>query len=179
MCGTWLTHWKNTISLFLTSCRKVFVFIQNTIAMLAKGNPEIGVKLYLEAALTADRFATGDNKDDQTVFGPIAYEFISQSFVLYEEHSGDSKLQSRCIVSMVGTLLACRSLSKEDYESLIMKTAQYAAKMLKKSDQCEMVALCSQLFYVVGEGVSILLSSRRGCMEILYTHRLPFSFPSF
>lgn len=143
--------------LVLYSCRKVFIFVQQTIASLAKGNPETGVKLYLEAALSADKFGSRNGKQGggEDAFGSIAYEMISQSFALYEEHTGESKLQSRCIVAMIGTLLACRALSKDDYESLIMKTAQYAAKMLKKSDQCEMVAQCSYLFYVVGEGVSL------------------------
>mmetsp|Transcript_35513 Transcript_35513/g.36031 ORF Transcript_35513/g.36031 Transcript_35513/m.36031 type:complete len:172 (-) Transcript_35513:51-566(-) len=36
------------------SCRKVFVFIQQTIASFAHTNPERGIKLYLEAALTAE-----------------------------------------------------------------------------------------------------------------------------
>jgi vacuolar protein sorting-associated protein 35 len=149
------------------SCRKVFIFVQQTIATLAKGRPETGVKLYLEAALTADKFGS-KQAAGQDAFGPIAYELISQSFALYEEHSGDSKLQSRCIVAMIGALLACRSLSKEDYESLIMKTAQYAAKMLKKTDQCAMVATCSYLFYVVGEdGETVYSNPQRGleCLQ--------------
>jgi hypothetical protein len=101
--------------------------------------------------LTADKFNT---KGGQDAFGQIAYELLAQSFALYEENSGDSRLQGRCILTMVGTLLACRSLSTEDYESLIMKTAQYSAKMLKKTEQCEMVALCSYLFHVIEEDVS-------------------------
>jgi vacuolar protein sorting-associated protein 35 len=125
---------------------------------LAKGNPEVGLKMYLEAALTADRYAastTPTTTTDQATWNQIAYELISQAFALYEENTGDSKLQRKCIVSSVGTLLACRSLQKEEYESVIMKMAQYAAKMLKKSDQCEMVALCSHLFFVVDENVSV------------------------
>lgn len=135
---------------FLLSCRKVLIFTQQSIAALSMSNPETGVKLYLEAALITDKFG----KQEKEMFGPISYEFISQSFALYEANSGDSRLQTRCIKAIVGTLVACRCLSKEDYEGLIMKTAQYAAKMLKKPDQCEMVALCSNLFYVVGEDVS-------------------------
>jgi vacuolar protein sorting-associated protein 35 len=114
--------------------------------------------MYLEAALTADRYAsstTPTTTTDQATWNQISYELISQAFALYEEHTGDSKLQRKCIVASVGTLLACRSLQKEEYESLIMKMAQYAAKMLKKSDQCEMVALCSHLFFVVDENVSV------------------------
>ena len=116
------------------------------------------MKLYLEAALVADGIGSkgGDRNAEKEAFGSIAYEFISLSFSLYEEHAGESKIQSRCIVAMIGTLLACRALRKEDYERLIMKTAQYAAKMQKKSEQCEMVASCSHLFYVVGEEVRMI-----------------------
>ena len=129
--------------------------------MLAKGNPEVGLKMYLEAALSADRYAnaTGTSDEDKSVFAQIVYGLFSQSFTLYEEQSGNSKLQRKCIVSLVGTLLACRSIKKEEYESLVTKMAQYSAKMLKKSDQCEMVALCSYLFYVVDEQVSLCAQS--------------------
>ena len=136
----------------ISSCRKVFVFVQETISILAKSSPEKAIKFYLESALASDKF--GSKREDSS-FGQIAYELIAQSFALCEENSGDSRLQSRCIVAMVGALLACRCLGTEDYESLIMKTAQYSAKMLKKTDQCEMVALCSYLFYVVGDNVSV------------------------
>jgi len=151
------------------SCRKVFVFVQEAIARMAKGKPETGVKLYLESALTVDKLASRGNKKGtgQDTFGSVAYEFISQAFALYEEHAGDSRLQSRCIVAMIGTLLACRSLSKEDYESLIMKTAQYSAKMLKKPEQCAMVAQCSHLFYVVGDGDAVIYSNPQRSLECL------------
>jgi vacuolar protein sorting-associated protein 35 len=142
------------VSFITCSCRKVFVFVQQTISMLAKRSPEMGVKLYLEAAKTANLLSS---RDSESSFSPIAYELISQSFVLYEEHMGESKLQSRCIVSIVGTLLSIRCLSDDDYSSLIMKVTQYSAKMLKKSDQCEMVALCSHLFYVVDGEVSSMV----------------------
>lgn len=136
---------------------------------MSKGRPETGVKLYLESALTVDKLAVRGGKKaiGQDSFGSVAYEFISQAFSLYEEHAGDSRLQSRCIIAMIGTLLACRSLSKEDYESLIMKTAQYSAKMLKKPEQCAMVAQCSHLFYVVGEGNEVIYSNAQRGLECL------------
>ena len=49
---------------------------------------------------------------------------------------------------MVGTLLSCRNFSEEDYDTLITKTTQYGAKLLKKPDQCRMVTMCSHLFWV-------------------------------
>lgn len=133
--------------------------------MLAKGKPETGIKLYLESALTVDKLAS--KKTDDSSLSTIVQEFISQSFGLYEEHSADSTIQSRCIVAMIGTLLACRSLGKSEYEGLIMKTAQYSAKIAKKPEQCAMVMQCSQLFYVIGEGDEIVYSNDQRGLECL------------
>lgn len=119
--------------------------------MLSKSNPELGVKLYLQTAVAADNLAAQGKRDE---FGPILYELLSQAFTLYEEDIGDSKAQSKNIRALIGTLMACRALSMEEYESLIPKAAQYSAKLLKKPDQCQMVALCAHLFYSTGKEVS-------------------------
>jgi vacuolar protein sorting-associated protein 35 len=120
--------------------------------MIAKANAELGIKLYLHTALAADNYAALCH---QAEFGPITYELLSQGFILYEEEIGDTKQQSRNIKPMIGTLLACQSLTKAEYENFTPKAAQYSAKLLKKSDQCQMVALCAHLFYRTGEGVRI------------------------
>ncbi len=77
-----------------------------------------------------------------------------QASILYEDELTDSRVQVRALSSMVGTLLACRNFSEEDYDTLATKTTQYAAKLLKKPDQCRMVALCSHLFWV-GKAVNV------------------------
>ena len=46
-----------------------------------------------------------------------------------------------------GTLQGCNNLGVENYDTLIKKTTQYSAKLLKKSDQCRMVQLCAHLFW--------------------------------
>jgi vacuolar protein sorting-associated protein 35 len=117
--------------------------------MVATSNIEIGFKLYLQAALTADRFA-GSRKQASPlldVYGPMPYELITQAFVLFEQGTSDSKVQNGAIVCVMGTLLECRSLSDEDYQGLVTKTAQLSAKMVRKSDQCVLVAHCAHLFY--------------------------------
>jgi len=150
------------------SCRRVFIFIQQTIATLAVSNAELGLKLYLEAARTAGNFF--DIRKDAEVlddYGPIAYELISQAFSLYELAISDSNTQQQCIVAMSGTLLACRALSRDDYERLITKTTQYAAKLIRKPDQCQLVASCAHLFYPVGQGDNIKYSNPQRALECL------------
>ncbi|OEU07691.1 vacuolar protein sorting-associated protein 35 [Fragilariopsis cylindrus CCMP1102] len=156
------------------SCRKVFVFIQQIIASFAQTNPERGIKLYLEAALTADKlgFSLPEGNDQLETFGSITFELFTQSFSLYEQHvMADTRIQRRCVTSMIGKLLACRSLGKKEYEGLIMKTSKFAAKMIKKSEQCEMVTRCAHLFYnvVIGgdDDNNVVYANPQRCLECL------------
>jgi vacuolar protein sorting-associated protein 35 len=142
---------------YTCSYRNVFVFLQKTVALLAKSNPELGVKLYLQTAAAADTLAALGKSDE---FGSIMNELVSQAFTLYEEEIGDSKAQSRNIKLMIGTLLAFQAISTQEYERLIPKAAQFSAKLLKKPDQCQMVALCAHLFYRTGKNVSLIVDSR-------------------
>lgn len=127
--------------------------------MLAPSNPELAFKLYLEIAVATDLLAHSITAQQQyanasSEFCSIAYDFLTQAFLVYEDEISESTAQIRAITSIVGSLLACNTFDKTDYEALITKTAQYAAKLLKKPDQCRMVCLCSRLFYVGGKDVS-------------------------
>lgn len=124
------------------------MFVQTTISLLSKGNPELGVKLYLHTALAADAtYCSQEDSGPDDGFQQIVSELFAQAFQLHEEEIDGTVAQQRCIVNMIGALLACQSLQSGDYEAFITKAAQYAAKLMKKQNQCQMVALCSHLFY--------------------------------
>ena len=159
LCHTMLLS-INFICVYFTSCRKVYVFLQKTVAMLARGNPELGLKLYFQIANSADRCALAANMSgskEGPEFSAVTYEIMAQAFLLYEDEVSDSKAQQRGIIGMVGNLMACRILEHYYYEVLITKTAQYAAKLLKNSDQCKMVTLCLNLFFIQEEDVILPL----------------------
>lgn len=142
---------KNHKKRSLVSSRQVFLFMQETILLIGKANAEVAVKLLLEVALTADSFATGEGS---IMFAQIVYDMLSQSYSLYEQEITDSVAQKRAITSMIGTLLSCKSVGESDYETLITKTAHFSAKLVNKSDQCQMVGECSHLFFPVKGGTS-------------------------
>lgn len=136
------------------SCRKILVFLQKTVAILAPINSELAFKLYLEIAAATDLLAYSIKpsfESSSNEFSSISYDFLTQAFLVYEDEITESSAQVRAITSIVGTLLSCRTFEKTDYEALITKTAQYSAKLLKKPDQCRMVCLCSRLFYAGGK----------------------------
>jgi len=136
------------------NCRKLLVFLQKSVAILAPANPELAFKLYLEIATATDLLShttLPHFPNASSEFTSIAYDFLTQAFLVYEDEISESHAQIRAITSIVGALTSCRTFERTDYEALITKTAQYAAKLLKKPDQCRMVCLCSRLFYVVGK----------------------------
>ena len=127
-------------------------------------------KLYLEIALATDSLAYSIKpsfESSSAEFTSIAYDFLTQAFLVYEDEITESNAQVRAITSIVGTLLACRTFEKTDYEALITKTAQYSAKLLKKPDQCRMVCLCSRLFYAGGKDVSIMCCLSRIMFDLI------------
>jgi vacuolar protein sorting-associated protein 35 len=133
------------------SSRSIFVLIQETIELIAKNDPEKGLKLYAEASAFADRNVSTTVVDGADMEA-ISYELLRLALTLYEDRITEVKCQCRCITSLSGTILALRSVSKENYESLITRTAQFAAKIALKPEQCQLVALCAHLFYPADNG---------------------------
>ena len=158
-------------------CRKIFQFVHEILTAMGPHYADLSLKLFLEAAQAADQC-------EAAPFKLIAYEFITQvrlvtaevslsstkllfplppqlpntqAFLLYEDELTDSKTQIRALASMMGTLLKTRNFDESDYDALSTKTTQYAAKLLKKPDQCRMVAMASHLFYI---GAEVSESSR-------------------
>jgi len=123
------------------SCRKVFQFVHEIVTAMAGHFPELSLHLFLEAAVGAD--AAG--------LSAIAYAFVSEAFILYEDELPDSKAQIKAIHAMIGALVAAKGFSDDDYDALVTKTTLYSAKLFKKPDQCRMVANCSHLFWAPEE----------------------------
>lgn len=140
--------------------RKVFHFIIEIVnAISASGHPEIALKLFLMSAMSADECAglaaAQENMASAVApFQAIAYEFMKEALILYETDITDSKSQVRVLKAIIGTLLHCGNFSAEDYDNVTTKLCQYSNKLLKKPDQCQMVSLCSHLFWPSCGGVN-------------------------
>ena len=58
------------------------------------------------------------------LFQDIGYEFIAQSFIIYEDMS-DSKEQLRVITLIIGTLLNCTHFNDDNYHNLVTRTTLF------------------------------------------------------
>ncbi|KAL5557482.1 hypothetical protein UlMin_039718 [Ulmus minor] len=121
------------------SPKKIFQLLNQTIeALLIIPAPELALRLYLQCAEAA-------NDCD---LEPVAYEFFTQAYILYEEEISDSKAQITALHLIIGTLQRMHVFGVENRDTLTHKATGYSAKLLKKPDQCRAVYACAHLFWV-------------------------------
>ncbi|XWS45573.1 hypothetical protein CRYUN_Cryun15aG0148200 [Craigia yunnanensis] len=122
-----------------TTPNKIFQLLNQTVETLSNiPAPELALQLYLQCAEAA-------NDCD---LEPVAYEFFTQAYILYEEEISDSRAQVTAIHLIIGTLQRMHVFGVENRDTLTHKATGYSAKLLKKPDQCRAVYACSHLFWV-------------------------------
>ncbi|XP_052195655.1 vacuolar protein sorting-associated protein 35A-like [Diospyros lotus] len=137
--------------------KKIFQLLNQTIEALSTVPvPELALRLYLQCAEAA-------NDCD---LEPVAYEFFTQAYILYEEEISDSRAQVTAIHLIIGTLQRMHVFGVENRDTLTHKATGYSAKLLKKPDQCRAVYACSHLFWIddndsVKDGERVLLCLKR------------------
>eukprot|EP00879_Flechtneria_rotunda_P029400 GHRR01031802.1.p1 GENE.GHRR01031802.1~~GHRR01031802.1.p1 ORF type:complete len:393 (+),score=183.36 GHRR01031802.1:632-1810(+) len=75
----------------------------------------------------------------------LAYEFFEQAFTLYEESVADSRDKVTALHAIVGTLHRCYVFSMDNRDALTQSVTSYAAKLLKRADQCRAACAASHL----------------------------------
>jgi vacuolar protein sorting-associated protein 35 len=100
-----ISPYSSAHSLFL-------LFVQTIEALSCVPSPELALRLYLQCAEAA-------NDCD---LEPVAYEFFTQAFILYEEEIADSKAQITAIHLIIGTLQRMNIFGVENRDTLTHKT---------------------------------------------------------
>eukprot|EP01102_Stenamoeba_stenopodia_P015762 TRINITY_DN5417_c0_g1_i1.p1 TRINITY_DN5417_c0_g1~~TRINITY_DN5417_c0_g1_i1.p1 ORF type:complete len:782 (-),score=196.58 TRINITY_DN5417_c0_g1_i1:138-2483(-) len=118
--------------------KKVFKFIYDTINVLGKASlPDLTLRLFLQASRGANNCG----------FETIAYEFITQALIIYENDVTESKAQISTLTLIIASIQTMTCFSEENYDTLVTKNAQYSARLLPKPDQCRAIYTCSHLFW--------------------------------
>ncbi|KAI4327764.1 hypothetical protein L6164_020188 [Bauhinia variegata] len=140
-----------------TTPKKIFQLLNQTIERLSSvPAPELALRLYLQCAEAA-------NDCD---LEPVAYEFFTQAYILYEEEIADSRAQITALHLIIGTLQRMHVFGVENRDTLTHKATGYSARLLKKPDQCRAVYACSHLFWVddqdnMKDGERVLMCVKR------------------
>lgn len=140
-----------------TSTKKIFQLLNPIVEALSSiPAPDLALRLYLQCAEAA-------NDCD---LEPVAYEFFTQAYIIYEEEISDSRAQVTAMHLIIGTLQRMHVFGVENRDTLTHKATGYSAKLLKKPDQCRAVYACSHLFWVddqdnLKDGERVLLCLKR------------------
>ncbi|KAK9248157.1 vacuolar protein sorting-associated protein 35 [Lipomyces tetrasporus] len=119
----------------------VFKFAHQLITeMYSSGaSPDTCLRLYIFCGQIADQVESEE----------VAYEFFAQAYIVFEEALTDSRAQFQALCIIAGALHGSRNFTKENYETLITKSALFGSKLLKKPDQCRAVYFASHLWWAV------------------------------
>ncbi|CAN1122379.1 Vacuolar protein sorting-associated protein 35A [Linum perenne] len=140
-----------------TTPKTIFQLLNQTIEVLPTiPAPELALRLYLQCAEAA-------NDSD---LEPVAYDFFTQAYILYEEEISDSKAQVTALHLIIGTLQRMHVFGVENRDTLTHKATGYSAKLLKRPDQCRAVYGCAHLFWVddqdnMKDGERVLICLKR------------------
>ncbi|CAK9296606.1 unnamed protein product [Gordionus sp. m RMFG-2023] len=115
---------------------------------------EQALKLYLQASLAVNSLVANIKAKPDLAksfrmeeFESVAYEFMSQSFSIYEDDIADSKTLFTCLNIITSTFSSISCFGAENHESLRRQCFSSASKLLKKPDQARALCLISHVFW--------------------------------
>jgi vacuolar protein sorting-associated protein 35 len=101
----------------------------------------MGLRLNLQTVMCMNEL------DQERQFEEISYEFASQALVIYQDELSEQEAKITAIKIIAGTFQRLNCFDEDNYDTLITNATQYAAKLLKKPDQCNGVVMCTHMWY--------------------------------
>ncbi|KAG1664616.1 hypothetical protein FOA52_004491 [Chlamydomonas sp. UWO 241] len=75
----------------------------------------------------------------------LAYTFFEEAFTLYEESVPDQRHRTTALYSIIGSLQRCSVFGADNRAVLVTNASGYAARLLKRGDQCRAACACAHL----------------------------------
>eukprot|EP00472_Partenskyella_glossopodia_P003693 CAMPEP_0197520296 /NCGR_PEP_ID=MMETSP1318-20131121/5625_1 /TAXON_ID=552666 /ORGANISM="Partenskyella glossopodia, Strain RCC365" /LENGTH=746 /DNA_ID=CAMNT_0043071777 /DNA_START=100 /DNA_END=2340 /DNA_ORIENTATION=+ len=123
--------------------KKIFVFIhQILVSAYTNHYAETAVRLFLKSAAVADSCGMES----------IAYEFMVQCFIAFEDEISDSRAQAKAIALITSSIEKFQGFGEENWDTLVGKCGQHASKLLKKEDKARAIVNCAHLFWPTNQG---------------------------
>jgi vacuolar protein sorting-associated protein 35 len=119
---------------------KIFKSVNEVIlAIQDSGQQELAMKLYLQGAQAINRTM------DRSTTEELAYEFMSQALLIYQEEISDTEAKSFAINLICATLFSLNCFTEENHATLMANAMSGCAVLLKKPAQCEAIINASNL----------------------------------
>lgn len=129
------------IKLVKVDQHKIFKQVHELIQLVQQQYPELTLRLYLQATEAINRIPNYQELEE------LAYEFMSQSLIIYQEELGDSEAKFAAINLILATLYNLVCFGHENYDTLVSNAVSCCSKLLKKPSQCEALTFASNLYF--------------------------------
>ncbi len=120
---------------------KIFKCVGELVGMIKSQYPDMSLRLYLQAAEAINRIPNYHELEEE------AYDFCTNSLLIYEEELSDSDAKFSAINLIVSTMFTLTCFGQDNYDTLVTNTVSYCSKLLKKPAQCEAITFASSLYY--------------------------------
>ena len=121
--------------------KKIFMIITELISALQGDYPELALKLNLQAVQAVNNIRSVSELED------LAYEFMSQAFIIFEEEITETDNKVSSLNLIVCTLYNLTCFGAENFDTLCANAIGYSGKLLKKNLQAEAITISSHLFF--------------------------------
>jgi len=117
--------------------------INELLNLIAPHYPELSIRLNLQACQAINNLI----QQEQNELEDLAYEFMSNSFSIFEEDLQDTEQKVPALNLIVATLYTLQCFGADNFETLVSNAISYSNKLLKKNMQCEATTTASHLYY--------------------------------
>ena len=107
--------------------KKIFMNITELVGALQSDYPDMALKLNLQAVQAVNNISSVSELED------LAYEFMTQAFVIFEEEITETELKVSALNLIVSTLYTLTCFGAENFDTLIANAVSYSGKLLKKN----------------------------------------------
>ena len=121
--------------------KKIFKNLAEIIESLKDNNPEIALRLNLQAVQAINNVSSPSELEDQ------AYDFMSNAFIIFEEELSEADAKISALNIIVTTLYSLTCFGSENFDTLCANAVSYSGKLLKKNQQAEAITLSAHLYF--------------------------------
>ena len=129
--------------IFYKLIANIYKLLKETLDIISQEQPELGFKLYLNAASHANSINCNKEK-----FQKLCTNFIKTAMSIYEEGRYDLTHKYEMLIQ-ISSLLLTINLKNEDIEEIINQLTKNSDNMAQREEQCKSMLIISQLYFSI------------------------------
>ena len=129
--------------IFYKLISNIYKLLKETLDIISQEQPELGFKLYLNAASHANSINCNKEK-----FQTLCINFIKTAMSIYEEGRYDLTHKYEMLIQ-ISSLLLTINLKNEDIEEIINQLIKNSDNMTQREEQCKSMLVISQLYFSI------------------------------